>query len=42
MQTDLIDPVLALILGRWPELPEAVRAGIMAIIRASTEMKIAT
>ena len=29
------DPDLALIVERWEQLPEAVRAGIVAMIRAS-------
>ncbi len=29
------DPDLALIVERWSELPEAVRAGILAMVRAS-------
>jgi hypothetical protein len=28
------DPELTLILERWPALPEAVRAGIVAMVRA--------
>ncbi|MCO6044760.1 hypothetical protein NG895_12655 [Aeoliella sp. ICT_H6.2] len=30
-----IDPELALIVERWEELPEAVRASILAMVRAS-------
>jgi hypothetical protein len=30
-----IDPSLALIVNRWPTLPEAARAGILAMVRAS-------
>jgi hypothetical protein len=29
------DPDLALILERWPTLPEAIRAGILAMINAA-------
>ena len=31
------DPDLALILERWPTLPEAIRAGILAMVRAAGE-----
>jgi hypothetical protein len=29
------DPGLALLIERWPELPEALRAGILAMVKAS-------
>jgi len=31
------DPDLALILDRWPTLPESARADIMAIVKGGTE-----
>jgi hypothetical protein len=30
------DPDLALIQNRWPQLPEAVRSAILAIVRSTT------
>ena len=30
-----IDPDLAAIIDRWPELPEAVKAGILAMVRSA-------
>ena len=30
------DPDLAVVLAAWPELPEAVRAGIVAMVKAGT------
>ena len=30
-----IDPALAAIIDAWPTLPEAIRAGILAMIRAA-------
>ena len=33
-KNDTKDPDLALVIDAWPELPEAVRAGIMAMVRA--------
>jgi len=37
LPTEIIrsDPDLALIVERWAELPEAIRAGILAMVRAS-------
>jgi hypothetical protein len=32
-----IDADLALILDRWPALPEAVRAGIVAMVKAASK-----
>ena len=29
------DPDLAVVIGAWPELPDAVRAGILAMVKAS-------
>jgi hypothetical protein len=29
------DPDLALILERWPTLPDAIRAGILAMVQAT-------
>ena len=29
------DPDLAAVLDAWPELPEAIKAGIMAMVRAA-------
>jgi hypothetical protein len=31
----LLDPDLALVVERWPDLPEAVRAGIVAMVKAA-------
>jgi hypothetical protein len=31
-----LDPDLALIQNRWPQLPEAVRSAILAIVRSTT------
>ncbi len=36
-KNDTKDPDLALVFEAWPELSEAVRAGIVALIRASCE-----
>jgi hypothetical protein len=30
-----IDPALAALIGAWPALPEAIRAGILAMVRAA-------
>lgn len=30
-----IDPALAALIDAWPKLPEAIRAGILAMIRAA-------
>jgi hypothetical protein len=30
------DPDLATVIDAWPTLPEAIRAGIMAMVRASS------
>jgi hypothetical protein len=30
-----IDPALAALIDAWPTLPEAIRAGIVALVRAS-------
>lgn len=32
-----IDPDLAAVIDAWPDLPDAVRAGIVAMVRAATE-----
>jgi hypothetical protein len=32
-------PDLALVMSAWPDLPEAIRAGIMAMVRASAGME---
>jgi hypothetical protein len=32
-----IDPDLAAIIQRWPDLPEAIKAGIVALVRAVDE-----
>jgi len=34
-QTTAIDPSLAAIIDAWPMLPEAIRAGILALVRAA-------
>jgi hypothetical protein len=34
-QTPAIDPGLAALIDAWPTLPELVRAGILAMIRAA-------
>ena len=31
----LVDPDLQAIIERWPELPEVVKAGILAMVRAT-------
>jgi len=33
--TDHFDPGLALVVERWTDLPEAIRAGIVAMVRAA-------
>jgi hypothetical protein len=30
-----MDPDLAAVVAAWPELPEAIRAGIVAMVRAA-------
>ena len=35
-ETDPSDPELEAIIRAWPALPEAVRAGIVAMVRAAT------
>jgi hypothetical protein len=35
-QNDRIDPGLALLVERWDSLPEAVRAGIVAMVKAAS------
>jgi hypothetical protein len=30
------DPVLALVIERWETLPDAIKAGILAMVRAAT------
>jgi hypothetical protein len=30
-----IDPALAAIIDAWPKVPEAIRAGILAMVRAA-------
>ena len=35
--TYTIDPVLAALIDAWPKLPEAIRAGILAMVRAAGE-----
>ena len=32
------DPNLAAVVAAWPELPEAVRAGIVAMVKAAEEV----
>jgi hypothetical protein len=32
------DPGLAAVVGAWPDLPPALRAGIVAMVRASTPL----
>ncbi len=32
-----IDPDLARLINAWPNLPEAIRAGIVAMVRAAVE-----
>ena len=34
-QSGLIDPDLAAIIERWADLPQAVRAGMVAMVRAT-------
>jgi hypothetical protein len=34
-QQPIIDPALAALIDAWPTLPEAIRAGILAIVRAA-------
>jgi hypothetical protein len=31
-----IDPDLAIVVAAWPELPEAIRAGIVAMVKAAS------
>ena len=33
---DTIDPGLAAVVAAWPELPEAIRAGIVAMVKAAS------
>ena len=33
-----IDPELAEIIGRWDDIPEPIRAGVMALVRASRNL----
>jgi hypothetical protein len=35
LQTFPIDPALAALIDAWPTLPEAIRAGIQAMVRAA-------
>ena len=35
LETPPIDPDLAAVVDAWPKLPEAIRAGILAMIRAA-------
>ena len=35
--TEHVDPELQFVIARWRELPAAVRAGILAMVRVSTE-----
>jgi hypothetical protein len=30
-----LDPVLTAVIDAWPELPEAIRAGILALVHAA-------
>jgi hypothetical protein len=34
-QTQPIDPALAALIDAWPTLPEPIRAGILAMVRAA-------
>ena len=34
-QTPAIEPTLAALIDAWPTLPEAIRAGILAMVRAA-------
>jgi hypothetical protein len=34
-KTPAIDPGLAVIIDAWPKVPEAIRAGILALVRAA-------
>jgi hypothetical protein len=34
-ETLVIDPGLAALIDAWPALPEAIRAGILAMVRAA-------
>jgi len=38
-QNTPIDPDLQAIIERWPELPDAVKAGILAMVRTSGDAK---
>ena len=35
VQSTAIDPALAALIDAWPGLPEAIRAGILAMVRAA-------
>jgi hypothetical protein len=34
-QQPIIDPALAALIDAWPTLPESIRAGILAMVRAA-------
>jgi hypothetical protein len=36
LQTRAIDPTLAALIDAWPAIPAAVRAGIVAMVKAAT------
>jgi hypothetical protein len=38
-QTDSVDPDLALVNARWGQLSAAVKAGIVAMVRAAAEVR---
>jgi hypothetical protein len=34
---NVVDPDLAAVLAAWPSLPEAIKAGILAMVRAASK-----